>query len=223
MKLVHIGLDTHITFDRDYVNEWVIESPNLFMQYIRELLNQLNGKDGEFVLSEEEKIENISKSVEIIINPFGVDINDKKILNKIYDQLIDVANNEKNYVYTHETTNNILRYLIDITNDSDYIMDIDEELDMSLLFKATGVKIEGDDSDFLGNITKYIELACGLMKRKLIILINFRSYVCDNQYEEFIRMCRYKEINVLLMENHKNDCVSGVKQYILDSDRCEIF
>ena len=223
MKLVHIGLETQIKFDKDYVNEWIIESPTFFTKYIKEMLNQINGIEGEFVLSDEEKTANISKYVEVIINPFVVDVNDKKILSKIYDQLISIAVDEKNYMRTQEVTNELLSYLIDITNDSDYIMYVDAGLDMALLFKAAGVKMEQDDSDFLSNLIKYIELICNFFKRKLIILVNFRSYVCDSKYEEFINMCRYKKLNILLMESIKKDCVSGVKQYIMDRDQCEIF
>ena len=223
MKLTHIGLEARVSFERDCVNEWIIESPDLFMKYIRELLNQTNGYEGNFVLSEEDKIEKISKSVEVIINPFDVDVNDKKILNKIYDNLKSISIDEKNYVDTREITHLILRYIINIANDSDYIMDIDNEIDMTMLFKAAGVRLEQNPEDFIGNILKYIELTKDVLKKKLVVLVNFRNYINDIQYNEFIKMSRYKKLNILLMENTKKNTVSDVKQFVLDKDECEIF
>lgn len=223
MKLVHVGIDMQIMYDKDSINELIIESPDCFMKYIRELIRQTSGIDGEFVLSEKDMILNISKSVEVIVNPFTVDVNDKKILGKIYDELKHIAYGEKYYVKSQEMYQKIMSYIIDVIDDSDYILDLDSEIDMSMLLKAVGVKIGMDPDDFVGNIFKYMQLVIELLKRKLVVIVNLRSYIDDIQYNEFIGMCRYKKINVLLIENSKKNSVAGVKQYIIDKDRCEIF
>ena len=223
MKLVHIGMDMQLEFDRDPVKEVIIESPDCFMLYIRELIRQSEGEEGGFVLSEDDKIQNISKCIDIIVNPFDVDINDKKILGKIYDQLKLAAYDERFYVHTQEMIRQVLSYIIDLINDSDFIMDINADVDMSLLFKATGVKLECDEDDFLEKIFKYIELVTELLNKKLIIFVNLRNYINDNKYKEFIDMCRYKKLSVLLLESSKMNRISCVKQYIIDKDRCEIF
>ena len=212
-----------IMYDKDSVNELIIESPDCFMKYIRELIRQASGIDGEFVLSEENKTLNISKSVEVIVNPFTVDVNDKKILGKIYDELKQIAYGEKYYVKSQEMYQKIIAYIIDVIDDSDYILDLDSEIDMSMLLKAVGVKIDMDPDDFVGNIFKYMQLIIELLKRKLVVIVNLRNYIDDIQYTDFIDMCRYKNIRVLLVENSKKDRVSNVKQYIIDKDRCEIF
>ena len=78
MKLVHINLNEGILVDAINCTEWVIESPEYFSEYVMELAGQVEGKEGRFVLSDNEKEVDISKNVELIFNIFALDINEKK-------------------------------------------------------------------------------------------------------------------------------------------------
>lgn len=64
--------------DGEQIYEWIIESPKLFSGYVQEICAQSQGGEGRFVLSDGDKEIGISKAVEVIVNPFAVDINDKK-------------------------------------------------------------------------------------------------------------------------------------------------
>ena len=61
MKLVHINLNEGILVDAINCTEWVIESPEYFSEYVMELAGQVEGKEGRFVLSDNEKEVDISK------------------------------------------------------------------------------------------------------------------------------------------------------------------
>ena len=78
MKLVHINLNEGILVDAINCTEWVIESPEYFSEYVMELAGQVEGKEGRFVLSDNEKEVDISKNVELIFNIFALDINERK-------------------------------------------------------------------------------------------------------------------------------------------------
>ena len=80
MKLVHPKLEGQIIFSDEKPCQWVIESPEDFSLYVQELLRQSEGEEGQFVLSDGDKEKDISKYAEVIINPFAVNINDRKIL-----------------------------------------------------------------------------------------------------------------------------------------------
>ena len=62
MKLVHINLNEGILVDAINCTEWVIESPEYFSEYVMELAGQVEGKEGRFVLSDNEKEVDISKT-----------------------------------------------------------------------------------------------------------------------------------------------------------------
>ena len=72
MKLVHINLNEGILVDAINCTEWVIESPEYFSEYVMELAGQVEGKEGRFVLSDNEKEVDISKNVELIFNIFAL-------------------------------------------------------------------------------------------------------------------------------------------------------
>ena len=55
MKLVNPNLCLDISIDENEVNELVIENPAVFSDFVRELLLQVDGTEGDFVLSEEGK------------------------------------------------------------------------------------------------------------------------------------------------------------------------
>ena len=84
MKLVHINLNEGILVDAINCTEWVIESPEYFSEYVMELAGQVEGKEGRFVLSDNEKEVDISKNVELIFNIFALDINERKLISKLY-------------------------------------------------------------------------------------------------------------------------------------------
>lgn len=87
LKLAYVDLSRPIELDYQKATEWVIESPELFVQYTQMLYQQMEGAEGEFILSENDEILDFSKQAEIILNPFGLDFNDRRIQKKLYSEL----------------------------------------------------------------------------------------------------------------------------------------
>ena len=114
MILAHSELTESLHISDFEVTEWIVESPELFIQYLNELSVQINGQNGRFVLSRNDKELNISKSIEIIFSPFLLEINEKKVLSKIYLELQDIANDENTYLKTRELVTAIHQYFLDI-------------------------------------------------------------------------------------------------------------
>lgn len=223
MKLVHPELEGQIIFDNERPCEWVIESPKDFSAYVKELFQQSEGIEGRFVLSEGEKERDISKYVEVIFNPFSVNINDRKILNKLYSELSGLASGEEIYMETQTMKNNLLAYFLKLEHISPYILDIEPELDMLTVFKAVGIKFGDYVEDFIGNLNQYIKIMSELMRKKVIVLVNIGSYVSYGQLEQIIQNAVYNEIALLLIENMQRELPEQVYQYIIDKDSCEIF
>lgn len=64
-----------------------LEAPSAYQKIMHDLWQQYNGNEGSFILSENGKELKIQKNVECIYNPFTVNLNDKKILTKLYQEL----------------------------------------------------------------------------------------------------------------------------------------
>lgn len=223
MKLVSAELSKAILSDENSVTEWIIESPNLFSCYVQELVHQCDGEEGQFVLSDNNKIVDISKYMEIILNPFGVEINSKKILTKLYSDLNKLAKSEEMYLQTRQIMQGLIEYLLELEQKSDYILGFEQEFDLALIFKAVGIRHEIIEEDYLESLIRYIKIVSKMLGIKVMIFVNFRSYLDDVQLEQLLKEAAYQEIQVLLIENQQRTCLKDTFCYIIDNDKCEIF
>lgn len=223
MKLVHSNLAAEILNDKDVFTEWILESPELYAKYLQELFSQQNGEEGDFVLSHKEKELNIAKNIEIIVNPFHVEINGRKILNKLYTELDRLSKSEIMYMKTLELTGKIQEYMLELEQNTEYILEFDMDLDMTALFKTVGIRHEVQETDFLERLIRYIKVAVNVLSTKVFVFINIRSYLTDLQMQELIKEISYQEVKALFIENQERGCMKGGRRYIIDRDECEIY
>lgn len=223
MKLVLAELSNAVLSDVNRVTEWIIESPDLFAQYVQELVRQCAGEDGDFVLSNHEKLVEISKYMEIIFNPFNIDINSKKILNKLYSDLEKLAKTEEIYLQTREMMQGLTEYLLELEQKSEYILGFEQEFDLTAIFKAVGMRHEIIEEDYFERLIRYIKIISQILGIKIVTFINVRSYLNDLQMEQLLKEAVYQEIQILLVENQERTCLKDTFRYIIDYDKCEIF
>ena len=98
----------------------VFESPSRFLEFVSQIKGQVNGDNGEWILSEGGKKLNLAKTCEVIIDVFALDINQKKMVTSLYNHLEkDVFNcdllSEWNSIYSvlanfSEKTFDLLQY-----------------------------------------------------------------------------------------------------------------
>lgn len=222
MKLVHKDLGRQIVFNNYGSCEWTIESPELFTKYVQELYAQTEGKEGNFVLSEGDKEIDIGKYMELIINPLSVNINDKRILNKLYMMLEGLAFKEDIYLLTQEMKGKLQSYFLQLEYLSPYILTMDLEIDIVAILKAIGVKIENNTDNFMEKLDLYIKILAELLQKKVIALVNIGSYMKKEHVKQLMNTAIHNEISLLLIENHQRNFSKESVQYIIDKDGCEI-
>ena len=223
MKLVHTEVSGAIITEKKTFTEWIIESPGLFSKYLQEFYVQCERKEGKFVLSDNDKELDMSKCVEIIGNPFMVDINSRKILGKLYSELEELSRKEQMFEKTMRLTATVHEYILDLEQETNYILQFDNELEISALLKALGVRYEVIEDSFFERIVRYIKIAADVLKTKLFIFVNIRSFLSDIQMMELVKEISYQDIKVLFIENQERDCLEGGFRYIIDKDGCEIY
>lgn len=223
MKLVHFGLTGTLLDDGIDFTEWIIESPENFSGYVLELSTQIDGNEGQFVLSEKNKELDLAKKAELVFNPLTVDINERKILNKLYMELSDLSKGEEMYIKTVELLRHLQEYMLELEQCTEYILEFDQETDMSALLKAVNIHHETRDMDFLERLVQYMKVLAAVVGIKVFMFVNLRSYLTDHQMQEVIKEMKYQNLKGLFMESQQRSCMEGVKQYIIDVDRCEIY
>lgn len=222
MIIAHPDLNYKIELNNKMITEWIIESPALFSQYLSELYTQMSGGEGNFILSNEQKELILSKNMAIIFNPFEICLNEKKIVTKIYTELQEIAMDENCFLKTKETLSVLQQYLLDLEFHYDLSLHISEDIDLQGLFKLFGIKIVDEDLTLFEQVLQYIKLQSTVLGKKLIILVNSRSFFTEQQLEELSKFVEYNEFQLLLIESIQRDFTNLTKKYIIDKDECEI-
>lgn len=222
MKMTHKDINMQIELDYLHGTELIIESEKLFYKYIYELRNGENGADCDFVISDDDKIISVNKCMHVMLEPISLDLNQKSFISKLYAKLSKEAYNEKNFLDTQNIASKIKEYITNLDFDSDIMLDVEDEIDVNSIFKASGVKIYAYSDDILGNIVNYIKLSNNLLGKTIFVFVNFRSYLSKAEITKLIYELSYYNIYILFIEGSENDCIPDMKRYIIDKDNCEI-
>ena len=217
MKLTHTELEKQLVF----AVEWIIESPASFSKYVRDLYEIMQDNEGKFTLSDEDEIIDFQKYAELIIDPFLLDFYNRQIQKKLYVELQKLAVGSEFYLQTQELKSQIQKYFIDLEYASGYDLEIADEIDLPAIFKAVGIQLDsGNEETLFERIAAYIKIMAELLKKKLIILVNSRSYLTSNQIDQIAELCMYSEVALLLIENVQRDFSKKRNYCIIDCDEC---
>ena len=209
-------------FEENLVTVWVIESPALMRRYVEELWQQTEGKEGNFVLSNGGKELDIGKQVELLLTPFGVDVNEKKCWNKVSAELKNKAFDETHYVQTQQLFTVVQQYFISLEMDSELDFCYDE-IDFGQLLKASGMKLEGDDNDLINNLVLYLKIMARLFRKQVIAFVNLSAFLEPEELELLLHQAFYMKLNILLIESREISLADRKKCFIIDKDKCEIY
>ncbi len=219
---MHPELKTQLEFVENQVIIWAIESPRLMRKYLGNLIHQTISREGEFVLSDQGKEVEISKNVDIVLNPFEVDVNDKKCINKIYSELRELAYGEKYYLRSQQLFGMITNFLLELEQESSVNLSFGE-LDFIQLLKAMGVKCDDSDNGLVGRLGQYLQVISRILNKRVVVFVNLSAYLEQKELILLLEQAFYLKIYVVLIEKDDICLAFPKKTYIIDSDGCEIF
>lgn len=191
-----------ILLEENRAHIWVIESPALMRYYLGGLIRQVDSQDGPYVLSENGKELEINKYVDIVLNPFEIDLNDRKCINKVYAELKELAFDERYYLQTQQLFSVMERYLMELERD----MSVDlhhEGLDMTYFFRALGIKIEDGGNDLISCLGQYLYVTSELLNKKVVIFVNLSSYLEKEEMIALLKQAFYMKIFLVFLEKKK--------------------
>lgn len=221
MKLAHPLWESPICWKEGLIQTLIIEDPITFRNMAIDLMAQTEGLEGEYILSDGEKILSFSKSAEIIRDLPALNIREKRILGKSHKQLAAWATEEK-YMDTAALKTTICAYLQDLISLSPQNISFDADFAIESLFKLLNVRPEIDSDEFLERLLDYMSITCEFRGIDTFFIYHLRAWLTEEELEQFAYECDLRKYHVLLIENTPIEGKRWEHIKWIDKDICEI-
>lgn len=221
MKLVEREYGIEVDIKENIVAIIVLEDVKLRLPLINELFSQTSGKEGNWLLFENDKSFDLGKKVELILEPLTLTLNNRKVKTKLY-QDIKTISQDCCFSQGLEVNSQICNYLENMLDKLPYPVKYDEDWDVSEILKAYNVELVEEYDNIFEKLYNYIKLVNTVCGTDIFIMVNIKQYLTDEQITELYKMAAYGKIQLVLIEfnmNNKRDCE---ELYILDNDDCVI-
>lgn len=221
MKFVEREYGIEVDIKENIVSIIVLEDVKLRLPLINELFSQTSGKEGNWLLFENDKSFDLGKKVELILEPLTLTLNNKKVKTKLYQDIKTIA---QDYCFSQglEVHSQICNYLENMLDKLPYPVKYDEDWDVSEILKAYNVELVEEYDNIFEKLYNYIKLVNTVCGTEIFVMVNIKQYLTDDQITELYKMAAYGKLQLVLIEfstNNKRDCE---ELYILDNDDCVI-
>ena len=224
MKIINKNWQRKIEIEDNIIYTLVFENKKYYRENIMELINQHKGNEGSYILSNDNKEISFDKNSYIITDIFNIDINNKKVLTKIYSSLLkEIVEDISSY---NELSTNIRVYFEKLIFNSSLEIEQNEEMDMASLLKLGDFKVHVKNDDILEKFIKFLKVLTELCGCKIIFVVGLRNVFTKGEIIEIYKEVCLNKINIINIEyqQFKNLSNENYKEivYIFDGDNCEI-
>lgn len=222
MMLGHYTFDNPMNISGDCINYLVVENQHQLSEYIEEIMLQIDGEQGRFMLSDKGQEISIKDNIRLVMDPFNADPNERKNLMSLYSQLSNIAYDEGHYEKSMELFSRVHLYIQELILASSASVACMKEFDIVDNFKSMGLKFDFGSVSLLDRICDYIVTCRDYGKTSLFIFVNLRSFISLSDVSELEKFVVYNKIQLLLLEDSSFDYKAGDNIKLIDSDLCEI-
>ena len=224
MKIINKNWQRKIEIEDNIIYTLVFENKKYYRENIIELIKQHKGNEGSYFLSNDNKEISFDKNSYIITDIFNIDINNKKVLTKIYSSLLkEIVEDISSY---NELSTNIRVYFEKLIFNSSLEIDQGEEIDMSSLLKLGDFRVHVENDDILEKFVKFLKILSELCGYKIIFVVGLHTVFTQDEIIEIYKEVCLNKINIINIEYQQFNNLSTKNYreivYIFDKDNCEI-
>ncbi len=219
MKLVYADLFPPFELEKERVNAIVVEDGSLFYRLSAELAEQCGGSDGNFVLSENSELLSISKHSELMNSFLPFEINDKKLLTKLYSKL-ELISEVELFDHTNKFRTAAAEYLSELCDVVNCNIGYNTQSDLKSLFKAFKVSFSDDCASLAEKVMEYMLNVLCLCGEKMFITVGLSSYMNAEEAKLFYQTVTSHKVTLLMIENRLSESLSMVNRITIDEDYC---
>lgn len=221
MRLVNQSYDIEFNFIENVVIVLSIENHRAYRDILEELWRQYKGEYGGFILSEDDKELKISQKIECIYNIFCINSNERKILSKLYQELI-----YQNGTLLQDESIRFKQTLIDyfdkLISTVPYNLKYNFDVDLASLMKAVSLETDEETDTLLDKLVQYIKLMKQICGVNIFVIPNLKYYFSEEEIMHFYEFVIYEKIYLIIIEPVQTKHYKYEKGWIIDNDMCII-
>lgn len=221
MRLCYAPCGLEISIPEGGMSGICLENPMTMQKIVSSLWRQSNGEVGDIFITDGDKSISLNKDVNMIFNPFSLDVNERKILTKIMGEMQVIGETEL-YLEMTELNATIITFLDEINQRIPYPLTYSLNLDVQQILKSYAVKIDMQSESLSGRIVNYMRLGHQILGVRLFVFLHLRDYLSRDDLEKMYEMVAYEQISVLLLESRVADKLPQERWWIIDADNCII-
>lgn len=224
MKIINNTWQRQIVLEDNLIHTIVFENKKYYRESILELVRQHKGYEGNFILSNNNKEVSFDKNSYFISDLFNIDINNKKIITKVYGELL--RNALDNIAEYNKIISYIREYFETLVFNNNLDLEYNNEIEANSLLKLGDFKIQIVESNYLEKLIKFLKVLVELCNIKVIFIVGlYRVFSVEEVGKIYKEVCLNK-INIINIESEyqnikKSDYYKEIL-YIFDQDNCEI-
>ena len=221
------SLENDIIFTEEYINVLQIQDKKLFTNVINSLNDNINNiedtKERIIILDNDTEIK-IEKEVLMFSDVFNIDFNQKKIQSALYNKIEKIYKQEFERMSEFQTIFQKLQLnVLDVFNEFPFEFNYKESIGIQEYLKLLGLKISNNKGKITDTIFSLIDVVEYLSITKILIFVNLKLYLIDDELKEIYKYAMYKKVNILLIETgEEKEPLENEKILYIDSDYDEI-
>ena len=224
MKIINNNWQRQIVLEDNLIHTIVFENKKYYRESILELIRQHKGYEGNFILSNNNKEVSFDKNSYFISDLFNIDINNKKIITKVYGELL--RNALDNIAEYNKIISYIREYFETLVFNNNLDLEYNDEIEANSLLKLGDFKIQFEESNYLEKLIKFLKVLVELCNIKVIFIVGLYRVFSVGEVEKIYKEVCLNKIIIINIESEyqnikKSDCYNE-KVYIFDQDNCEI-
>lgn len=219
MRISYELLDEPIIIKPGEIACLTIENTKEYRRIVNDIINTNNHLS---IYNKAKQLQ--SKDILIVDNLVNLDLNDKKILNKLYKELEISMNNEDILLKSVELRKLIMKFMEELIFEFDYPLEVADELDVQSLLKSAGIRVYDDSESYLENLINYIALMSNFLSYKVVIILNLQVFLDKQELKEFIKFCTSQSLHIISLERVyiNNSEINGISTILFDNDLCRV-
>lgn len=224
MKIINNNWQRQIVLGDNLIHTIVFENKKYYRENILELIRQHKGYEGNFILSNNNKEVSFDKNSYFISDLFNIDINNKKIITKVYGELLKTVTDD--IVGYNKITSYIREYFETLVFNYNLDLEYNDKIEANLLLKLGDFKIQFEESDYLEKLIKFLKVLVELCNIKVVFIVGLYRVFSLEEVEKIYKEVCLNKINIINIESEKQNIKKSDYYnelvYIFDKDNCEI-